>query len=109
MVAMLPWVKNVKVTMSAQPARPIYAEQLPAGLQTISNIVAVSSCKVGLCGRFCLLHILVLLYQVNNLVAFLQYLFLTFFPYSCRLKTLWHLNELNRTFIFIMYGSSLYI
>ncbi|KAL9324550.1 hypothetical protein ACSQ67_009407 [Phaseolus vulgaris] len=30
-VAMLPWVKNVKVTMSAQPARPIYAEQLPAG------------------------------------------------------------------------------
>ena len=38
MVAMLPWVKNVKVTMSAQPARPIYAEQLPAGLQTISNI-----------------------------------------------------------------------
>ncbi|KAL2321233.1 hypothetical protein Fmac_030202 [Flemingia macrophylla] len=30
-VAMLPWVKNVKVTMSAQPARPIFAEQLPAG------------------------------------------------------------------------------
>jgi len=51
-VAMLPWVKNVKVTMSAQPARPIYAEQLPAGLQTISNIVAVSSCKVGLVGGF---------------------------------------------------------
>ncbi|XP_047163492.1 fe-S cluster assembly factor HCF101, chloroplastic isoform X1 [Vigna umbellata] len=46
-VAMLPWVKNVQVTMSAQPARPIYAEQLPAGLQTISNIVAVSSCKGG--------------------------------------------------------------
>lgn len=38
--------------MSAQPARPIYAEQLPAGLQTISNIVAVSSCKVGLVGGF---------------------------------------------------------
>ncbi|XP_061366486.1 fe-S cluster assembly factor HCF101, chloroplastic isoform X1 [Gastrolobium bilobum] len=46
-VAMLPWVKNVKVTMSAQPARPIFAEQLPAGLRTISNIVAVSSCKGG--------------------------------------------------------------
>ncbi|RDY08323.1 Fe-S cluster assembly factor HCF101, chloroplastic, partial [Mucuna pruriens] len=46
-VAMLPWVNNVKVTMSAQPARPIFAEQLPAGLQTISNIVAVSSCKGG--------------------------------------------------------------
>ncbi|XP_054780236.1 fe-S cluster assembly factor HCF101, chloroplastic isoform X2 [Prosopis cineraria] len=46
-VAMLPWVKNVKVTMSAQPAKPIFAGQLPAGLQTISNIVAVSSCKGG--------------------------------------------------------------
>ncbi|GAA0154568.1 hypothetical protein LIER_12512 [Lithospermum erythrorhizon] len=46
-VAALPWVKNVKVTMSAQPARPIFAEQLPSGLQTISNIVAVSSCKGG--------------------------------------------------------------
>lgn len=45
-VAMIPWVKNVKVTMSAQPARPVFAGQLPAGLQTISNIVAVSSCKV---------------------------------------------------------------
>ncbi|PON73346.1 Mrp/NBP35 ATP-binding protein [Parasponia andersonii] len=46
-VEKLPWVKNVNVTMSAQPARPIYAGQLPAGLQTISNIVAVSSCKGG--------------------------------------------------------------
>ncbi|BBH08394.1 Fe-S cluster assembly factor HCF101, chloroplastic [Prunus dulcis] len=46
-VNLLPWVKNVSVTMSAQPARPIYAEQLPAGLQTISNIIAVSSCKGG--------------------------------------------------------------
>ncbi|KAL6221829.1 hypothetical protein ACLB2K_005222 [Fragaria x ananassa] len=43
----LPWVKNVNVTMSAQPAKPLYAGQLPAGLQTISNIVAVSSCKGG--------------------------------------------------------------
>ncbi|KAJ6957752.1 fe-S cluster assembly factor HCF101 [Populus alba x Populus x berolinensis] len=46
-VALLPWVKNVKVTMSAQPARPVYAGQLPQGLQTISNIIAVSSCKGG--------------------------------------------------------------
>ncbi|KAF4362966.1 hypothetical protein F8388_020482 [Cannabis sativa] len=44
-VEKLAWVKNVKVTMSAQPARPMYAGQLPKGLQTISNIVAVSSCK----------------------------------------------------------------
>ncbi|XP_044472330.1 fe-S cluster assembly factor HCF101, chloroplastic isoform X2 [Mangifera indica] len=46
-VAALPWVKKVNVTMSAQPARPIYADQLPAGLQNISSIVAVSSCKGG--------------------------------------------------------------
>ncbi|XP_010249843.1 PREDICTED: fe-S cluster assembly factor HCF101, chloroplastic-like isoform X3 [Nelumbo nucifera] len=46
-VAMLPWVKKVNVTMSAQPARPVFEGQLPIGLQTISNIVAVSSCKGG--------------------------------------------------------------
>lgn len=46
-VTALPWVKNVKVTMSAQPARPIFTEQLPIGLQKISSIVAVSSCKGG--------------------------------------------------------------
>uniref|UniRef100_A0A2P2L8G2 Fe-S cluster assembly factor HCF101, chloroplastic n=2 Tax=Rhizophora mucronata TaxID=61149 RepID=A0A2P2L8G2_RHIMU len=46
-VAMLPWVKNVRVTMSAQPARPVFAGHLPMGLQKISNIVAVSSCKGG--------------------------------------------------------------
>ncbi|TXG61355.1 hypothetical protein EZV62_012718 [Acer yangbiense] len=46
-VVALPWVKKVNVTMSAQPARPIFSEQLPAGLQKISNIVAVSSCKGG--------------------------------------------------------------
>ncbi|MBA0719273.1 hypothetical protein Golax_006968 [Gossypium laxum] len=46
-VARLPWVKKVTVTMSAQPAKPIFAGDLPAGLQRISNIVAVSSCKGG--------------------------------------------------------------
>lgn len=45
-MAALPWVNRVNVTMSAQPARPIYAADLPMGLQTVSNIVAVSSCKV---------------------------------------------------------------
>lgn len=48
MVSALPWVQKVEVTMSAQPARPLFASQLPAGLQTISNVVAVSSCKVTL-------------------------------------------------------------
>ncbi|KAF6172912.1 hypothetical protein GIB67_035466 [Kingdonia uniflora] len=46
-VGMLPWVEKVNVTMSAQPAKPIFAGELPMGLQTISNIVAVSSCKGG--------------------------------------------------------------
>ncbi|XP_051114075.1 fe-S cluster assembly factor HCF101, chloroplastic isoform X2 [Andrographis paniculata] len=46
-VAALPWVEKVNVTMSAQPARPVYSGQLPQGLQTISNVVAVSSCKGG--------------------------------------------------------------
>ncbi|XP_039164080.1 fe-S cluster assembly factor HCF101, chloroplastic isoform X3 [Eucalyptus grandis] len=44
-VANLHWVKNVKVTMSAQPAKPVFTGELPPGLQTISNIIAVSSCK----------------------------------------------------------------
>ncbi|GJN17855.1 hypothetical protein PR202_gb04958 [Eleusine coracana subsp. coracana] len=48
-VAALPWVKKVDVTMSAQPAQPIYGGQLPEGLQKISNIIAVSSCKAWLC------------------------------------------------------------
>ncbi|PSS36253.1 Fe-S cluster assembly factor like [Actinidia chinensis var. chinensis] len=46
-VEALPWVKKVNVTMSTQPAKPIFSGQLPPGLQTISNIVAVSSCKGG--------------------------------------------------------------
>ncbi|GAB4828358.1 hypothetical protein Ancab_035356 [Ancistrocladus abbreviatus] len=46
-VSALPWVNGVKVTMSAQPARPVYADELPKGLRAISNIIAVSSCKGG--------------------------------------------------------------
>ncbi|CAI9779924.1 unnamed protein product [Fraxinus pennsylvanica] len=46
-VAALPWVKRVSVTMSARPARPVYAGNLPENLQTISNVIAVSSCKGG--------------------------------------------------------------
>ncbi|CAA3014729.1 fe-S cluster assembly factor HCF101, chloroplastic-like isoform X3 [Olea europaea var. sylvestris] len=46
-VAALPWVKTVSVTMSARPARPVYAGNLPEHLQTISNVIAVSSCKGG--------------------------------------------------------------
>ncbi|KAL2453092.1 Fe-S cluster assembly factor [Abeliophyllum distichum] len=47
-VTALPWVKRVSVTMSARPAKPVYAGNLPENLQTISNIIAVSSCKVQL-------------------------------------------------------------
>ncbi|VAH79651.1 unnamed protein product [Triticum turgidum subsp. durum] len=46
-VAALPWVKKVNVAMSAQPAQPVYAGDLPEGLKKISNIIAVSSCKGG--------------------------------------------------------------
>ncbi|PKA58917.1 Cytosolic Fe-S cluster assembly factor NBP35 [Apostasia shenzhenica] len=46
-VTAIPWVKKVNVKMSAQPAKSVYAGELPKGLQNISNIVAVSSCKGG--------------------------------------------------------------
>ncbi|KAK4790233.1 hypothetical protein SAY86_017537 [Trapa natans] len=46
-VAALLWVKNVQITMSAQPVKPVFAGQLPAGLQKISSVIAVSSCKGG--------------------------------------------------------------
>lgn len=46
-VSALPWVEKVNVTMSAQPAKPAFTGLLPPGLRSISNIVAVSSCKGG--------------------------------------------------------------
>ena len=33
--------------MTAQPAKPLVADDVPAGLKKVSNIVAVSSCKVA--------------------------------------------------------------
>jgi metal-sulfur cluster biosynthetic enzyme len=46
-VSAIPWVKGVSVTMSAQPAAPLVAEDVPKGLKEVSNIIAVSSCKGG--------------------------------------------------------------
>ncbi|ONK59419.1 uncharacterized protein A4U43_C08F6240 [Asparagus officinalis] len=46
-VAALPWVNKVSVEMSAQAAKSVFAGELPKGLQNISNIIAVSSCKGG--------------------------------------------------------------
>ncbi|MCO5553666.1 hypothetical protein L7F22_007192 [Adiantum nelumboides] len=46
-VTALPWVKEVSITMSSQPARPLVADNVPRCLQNVSNIIAVSSCKGG--------------------------------------------------------------
>lgn len=46
-VSAIPWVKGVDVKMTAQPAKPIIADDVPAGLKKVSSIVAVSSCKGG--------------------------------------------------------------
>lgn len=45
-VGSLAWVRSVEVTMTAQPPKPLQAEEVPRGLQKVSNIIAVSSCKV---------------------------------------------------------------
>lgn len=47
MVSAIPWVRQVDVTMSAQPAKPVFMEDMPSGLKAVSNIIAVSSCKGG--------------------------------------------------------------
>lgn len=46
-VSAISWVKGVNVKMTAQPAKPLIADDVPAGLKKVSNIVAVSSCKGG--------------------------------------------------------------
>ncbi|KAL2645017.1 hypothetical protein R1flu_012604 [Riccia fluitans] len=56
-VGSLPWVKEVNVTLSSQPARPLIAENVPKGLQRVSNIVAVSSCKGGVGKSTCAVNL----------------------------------------------------
>ncbi|GLJ38170.1 hypothetical protein SUGI_0777100 [Cryptomeria japonica] len=46
-VAALPWVQKVSMTMSAQPAKPVFMKEMPTGLKAVSNIIAFSSCKGG--------------------------------------------------------------
>ncbi|KAJ7518551.1 hypothetical protein O6H91_21G073600 [Diphasiastrum complanatum] len=46
-VAAIKWVTKVNVTVSAQPSRPLIADGVPIGLQRVSSIIAVSSCKGG--------------------------------------------------------------
>lgn len=46
-VLAITWVKEVNVQMTAQPAKPIIPDDVPLGLKKVSNIIAVSSCKVG--------------------------------------------------------------
>jgi metal-sulfur cluster biosynthetic enzyme len=70
-VAALPWVKKVNVTMSAQPAKPIFAGQLPFGLSRISNIIAVSSCKVHISSNeFLFTQLLMFLFELKFLLKF---------------------------------------
>ncbi|CAM6113373.1 unnamed protein product [Calypogeia fissa] len=46
-VGSIPWVQNVVVTLSAQPAKPLLPDSVSKGLQQVSSIIAVSSCKGG--------------------------------------------------------------
>eukprot|EP00241_Pyramimonas_parkeae_P002257 CAMPEP_0114245208 /NCGR_PEP_ID=MMETSP0058-20121206/11762_1 /TAXON_ID=36894 /ORGANISM="Pyramimonas parkeae, CCMP726" /LENGTH=532 /DNA_ID=CAMNT_0001358223 /DNA_START=344 /DNA_END=1942 /DNA_ORIENTATION=+ len=46
-VGSLPWVKEVKLTMTAQPVKPIGASDMPGGLSRVRHVIAVSSCKGG--------------------------------------------------------------
>ncbi len=44
----LPWVSGVDVRITAQPAKPITADNTrPGGLAKVKHIIAVSSCKGG--------------------------------------------------------------
>ena len=46
-VETLEWVRQVDVTMDAQPPRPLVADDRPPGLQKVAHVIAVSSCKGG--------------------------------------------------------------
>ena len=46
-VETLEWVRQVDVTMDAQPPRPLVTDDRPPGLQKVAHVIAVSSCKGG--------------------------------------------------------------
>ncbi len=50
-VETLEWVRQVEVTMDAQPPRPLVADDRPPGLQKVAHVIAVSSCKGGGCSQ----------------------------------------------------------
>eukprot|EP00238_Polyblepharides_amylifera_P011624 CAMPEP_0196581674 /NCGR_PEP_ID=MMETSP1081-20130531/34933_1 /TAXON_ID=36882 /ORGANISM="Pyramimonas amylifera, Strain CCMP720" /LENGTH=493 /DNA_ID=CAMNT_0041901995 /DNA_START=302 /DNA_END=1783 /DNA_ORIENTATION=+ len=46
-VEALPWVKDLKLTMTAQASRAPGADSMPGGLAGVRHVIAVSSCKGG--------------------------------------------------------------
>jgi Mrp family chromosome partitioning ATPase len=46
-VKQLAWVKEVSLTMTAQPPRALGATDMPGGLRGVKHVIAVSSCKGG--------------------------------------------------------------
>lgn len=47
-VGELPWVRDVSLTMDADPPKPVQpSADRPGGLQRVKHVIAVSSCKGG--------------------------------------------------------------
>ena len=46
-VSQLAWVKQVDLTMTAQPVKALGATDMPGGLKFVKHVIAVSSCKGG--------------------------------------------------------------